>query len=606
MNAFVWTPEQADILSTTSRLTLVRAGPGSGKTRVFVELLKRRLDSWNDQRRGIAALSFTNVAREEIAKRLGGELSAPHFVGTLDSFFLRFVIGPFGHLGGIAPSGARLIPNPLDEEIRRPALKHQTKAGKAIDVPLFRISPYTSVNGSAQFLWKLHPGRAEPVPADRIAEVLQAKQKEWAKRGRVTHSDSQFLAAQVLGGDHGPGVRRLLASRFPLVLIDELQDTGHFLGEALRCVLLEPSITAVLVGDEDQKIFGFSGVDPKLFSRIEALEGCKPYPLRTSQRCAVRVAAVASCLSRSSSAVVAKKDAFDGAAVLIVHDDEKGCRAPQALVTAAELCTEHKCRTLAVLVRRREEKRTLLAGQPEDDCPLGGSGPRSFHKAALRLMEGRGDQAARIIESRLGHLLLENESPNRDDLAQNGFDPTAFRRQARKLVLLAAEFRSTDTWGEWRERMKDGLKMAANELGGKDFAKRLGGMFKQKKGEQPDLPRVRATSGSSASQTSGPAIEVLTVHEAKGREFQAVLIYCSRPSKYAGVSTCPSVAWWSNAADSEEREVAFVAATRAEHLLILAVHAETFSALQRDRAGFLNLFEQVKVECRHATENSWR
>ena len=142
--------------------------------------------------------------------------------------------------------------------------------------------------------------------------------------------------------------------------------------------------------------------------------------------------------------------------------------------------------------------------------------------------------------------------------------------------------------------MKEALKQAASDLGGTDFAGRLGGMFKRLSGDEADLPRAKM-SAAPASWRDGLNTEVLTVHEAKGREFDAVLLYSSKASKNKGVSTCPSRVWWSDATDSEEREVAFVAATRAKHLLILAVHSETFAALQDKRPDFIALFHPVEV-----------
>jgi DNA helicase-2/ATP-dependent DNA helicase PcrA len=92
------TPEQQRALDSDARITVVTAGPGSGKTRLFVEAVQKYLQDWKSHRAGLAALSFTNVAQKEIAARIGGHLGAPHFVGTLDSFMLRFVVRPFAHL----------------------------------------------------------------------------------------------------------------------------------------------------------------------------------------------------------------------------------------------------------------------------------------------------------------------------------------------------------------------------------------------------------------------------------------------------------------------------------------------------------------------------
>src|ERR1700678_2984340 len=92
------TDEQKGVLASDARITVVRACPGAGKTEVFVEAIRRRLHDWNEPGLGLAALSFTNIARQTIEARVGGAIPAPHFVGTLDSFVFRFIVKPFGHL----------------------------------------------------------------------------------------------------------------------------------------------------------------------------------------------------------------------------------------------------------------------------------------------------------------------------------------------------------------------------------------------------------------------------------------------------------------------------------------------------------------------------
>jgi len=44
--------EQKDVLDSTARITVVRACPGSGKTRVFVESMRRHLNSWQKKELG--------------------------------------------------------------------------------------------------------------------------------------------------------------------------------------------------------------------------------------------------------------------------------------------------------------------------------------------------------------------------------------------------------------------------------------------------------------------------------------------------------------------------------------------------------------------------
>ena len=71
----------------------IQAFPGSGKTTILVAKLAILAKKWTSTTSGICVLSHTNVAREEIEKRLGNtEIGAellryPHFIG---SFFFQF------------------------------------------------------------------------------------------------------------------------------------------------------------------------------------------------------------------------------------------------------------------------------------------------------------------------------------------------------------------------------------------------------------------------------------------------------------------------------------------------------------------------------------
>ena len=87
-------PEQQRIIDDTSRIRIVRAAPGSGKTWLVGQIIKKELENWN-QSGGIAALSFTRVGGEEIRNAVGYELTLPHVVGTLDSFLFRYIVKPF-------------------------------------------------------------------------------------------------------------------------------------------------------------------------------------------------------------------------------------------------------------------------------------------------------------------------------------------------------------------------------------------------------------------------------------------------------------------------------------------------------------------------------
>ena len=85
----------------------INAAPGSGKTTVLAAKLLLLARKWPYDRRGICVLSHTNVAREEIQKRLAATpegsrlLAYPHFIGTIHSFVNQFLALPYLRSKGI-------------------------------------------------------------------------------------------------------------------------------------------------------------------------------------------------------------------------------------------------------------------------------------------------------------------------------------------------------------------------------------------------------------------------------------------------------------------------------------------------------------------------
>ena len=76
-------------------ILFVEACPGAGKTRALVARLLKRTEE--EPRKGIALISFTNAAIDEVNRRCADRpeaLIVPNFVGTFDSFINRFITRP--------------------------------------------------------------------------------------------------------------------------------------------------------------------------------------------------------------------------------------------------------------------------------------------------------------------------------------------------------------------------------------------------------------------------------------------------------------------------------------------------------------------------------
>ena len=134
------TAEQQAVLECEARIRVIRAVPGSGKTWLVAEYIRREIGSWSSATCGIAAMSFTRVGGDEIRRAVGRELGHPHYVGTIDAFLYRYVIRPF--LAKVRPDirSPHLIPADWSPSSWGKFGSHAIGAGRRRDT--FRI-PHT-------------------------------------------------------------------------------------------------------------------------------------------------------------------------------------------------------------------------------------------------------------------------------------------------------------------------------------------------------------------------------------------------------------------------------------------------------------------------------
>jgi DNA helicase-2/ATP-dependent DNA helicase PcrA len=569
------TAAQLDVLEEIdkNRITVVRAGPGAGKTRVFVEAFKREIErSDSSHRWGVAALSFTNVAHEEISNRIARTVSAPHFVGTLDAFLFRFVVRPFGSLAGLSAAGARLLPSPLDEVHRGPEVQYAQDTRKRASVFQARCVAGTEDAPVVRIDRTLVEGTFS-------RRVLLAKQNNWKTSGRLTHADVHYLAAHILRGPHGPAVREILSRRFAVLLIDEFQDTGYFLGRAVLSLLEDTKVKGVVVGDPDQAIFRFGGAQQTLFADVDAVAGRPGCLLDESHRCSRAVAAVATSLSRSGKVVRPLAEAHDGRATLLVYDQPPDV---PTVIAKLRLTAEESVVTLA---RSNATVRSLSRSVATAAVPQGCRFGKAISRAVERFMDGDPNTAARITHSAFGEIIFDDANVDFYKLRGESITWTAWRTACHAILFEALHVNQAETWNAWLARVRERVRVEAERLG-RPVPKI--GLRVPKFDDDGENVRYSAAKAGTGLQGS-----VMTVHQAKGREFRTVIFYIPKPHK--AHAPCPSVEWWSEDAGSEEREIAFVACSRAIHRLALVVHKKTFDALQSSQAGFVGLFDVVDI-----------
>lgn len=288
---------QAVLLATSS--CDVNAAPGSGKTTVLAAKLLLLARKWPHDTRGICVLSHTNVAREEIQQRLGATavgarlLAYPHFIGTIHGFVDRFLALP-------ALRSLGLTVDVIDDEIfakkaiaramKKPSLWGWAQKDEGVK-PMVGGLVY---RGAALVLDS--EGGALPKTTAKSYPLLKEIKDQLTSEGIFRYADMFAFAEMLLM--NAPNIKVQLSRRFPLVFLDEMQDTS-WEQEALLAQLFDESVVVQRYGDLNQRILVGKGDFAQLsFPREGAL------PISTSKRFGPAIAAAVSCARVGGNAVV--------------------------------------------------------------------------------------------------------------------------------------------------------------------------------------------------------------------------------------------------------------------------------------------------------------
>lgn len=584
---------QIGALELKDRIRIVRAVPGSGKTWLLAEVLRRELSQWTDSVAGIAALSFTNVAGDEVRRALGYDPGAPHFVGTLDSFLYRAIVRPFARWvlpGEIAHP--HLVPAEYVEFLDE---KHWgsdplgVRTGRGDEfVNVFGFTFFGQHEcGTPSFIFNTLSG-VTTTWLSLSKKVLARKKSVWASTGRMSHSDVAYIAMRVLSDKtRGREVVDLLLGRFPLFLVDELQDTGRYHSLALRRLLVDERCRAFVVGDPDQAIYGFNGAEPIVFDHFRLLPGVGEATMDVSDRCAARICTVASALSCSGQTVVPREDAPAGRAVLLIHDGDSSAIAGLADEIAAQHDGAGTPPVITILARRNDEIDALLSERSAPALKFGSPSIEALFKAVRCWRSGKARAARAAADAALGRILFRTPNPGWEDLESIGISALDWRDAAGEAVLLGDAVVPGETVFAWGTRMQRALVALLTDRG---WLQRCSNALKPKAPFQkstsvpwPDTPRV----------VQATRVRLKTVHGAKGETHNVTFFYVPRPRTPAA---CPAETWWSdNEAVREEQRIAFVAATRPTDMFVLCVHRETYTRLLSERAEFVSLFDVADV-----------
>lgn len=242
------------LTATPPRSFFLFAGAGSGKTRTLTEVLKRLtgMEPKHEQgrafatalrRRGrrMAVITYTKAATEELSRRV--ESNPLVDISTIHTFCWRLIEGFDNDLRECVRHSLR---QKLETERSKPPKRASTSG--------------TLPERHARWERKCSRMERDIGGLDDIRLFTYSPDSERLGPGALSHSDVLAFTATLLANK--PNLRRLVADRYPIILVDESQDTMKDVLQALLDLESQTSLTLGLVGDHRQRIYssGDSGL----------------------------------------------------------------------------------------------------------------------------------------------------------------------------------------------------------------------------------------------------------------------------------------------------------------------------------------------------------
>lgn len=575
---------------------LVVAGPGSGKTRVLTERIRRLLK----ERTGhfqILALTFTNKAANEMKERLQNipNVTERTFIGTLHSFCME-VLAKRGKSVGIdglpqifsAYHDRRsILTRAISDD---PELIHELKLagdhkeqGKRIDAWLRKIIRFKS-----ELL------RTFEIDDEIDRKLFESYQAGLRASGAVDFDDLLLLTYQLF--EERPKIAGFYRRLYRFICIDEAQDLNGAQYGVLRALCGDEYKNVMMVGDKKQAIYGFNTADTRFMDWFTNDFNALVIELHENFRSSRAVVEVAKRLDRTYLPEVEKLPIEGTVELLIGMDEDNEAKIVMQKIT--ELCKNGhpdveepiNLESCAVLGRTRytllriEEKlreqdityyKQLKAGhESESDLAI-------EFELALRLLVNPKDRLHlyNLLKKWGINSSAQNTAGYKANTGRELIEHLAAQSGDKKAKVIAKAARELIS-GNNTVRMSEALSMLENygkKLTDENDKRAVLEDIKVIRGEWDRFLRIERSSINDLAsflthmalgtmqQPRQEGIALLTVHSSKGLEFDVIFVVGMSDGTFPDYRSNKS-----SKTKAEEKRNAFVAVTRSKRLLYLS------------------------------------
>ncbi|PLS16010.1 ATP-dependent DNA helicase Rep [Bacillus sp. M6-12] len=584
---------------------LLVSGAGSGKTRVLTVRTAFMITELGIDPRSIMLVTFTVKAAKEMKERL---LSYPQVdpsavqkivSGTFHSIFFKILIHH-------EPAKWRrdLL---LSRDWERQAILQKAGRELELDEKEFAYDQALQQIG----LWKntlIFPNDVKPETEwEETCKILYERYEEHKQQTGSYDFDDMLVGCHNLFRDN-PLLLERYQNRFSYFLIDEFQDINKVQYELILS-LSRKNRNVCVVGDDDQSIYSFRGSDPSFIQNFPSdFPGAKVIKLTENYRSSHEIVATANRIikrnqNRLSKAMRAQHNFGAPPMLFYPYDEEQ--EATMIVTDIQEKIAEGaRPGDFAVLYRTHSMSRAMFERLAVSNLPFRiESDAESFYNrrivkgmlAFLRLSLDPDDPKA--VSEIISALFLK-QSVLQEIKAQSilqdcnlieafSFIKTAHAFQQKKLKALPKQIQSLRSLSPIVA-----LEVIEKELGYQEFVKKRGNEGNIEKGsddvrdlkvaakrfetiaaflEHADHMRAMNSEVKQLSKHFSDAIQLTTIHRAKGLEYKNVYVLGVVDGGLPHDYSLEALRKGDSSALEEERRLLYVAMTRAETELYLSV-----------------------------------
>ena len=381
-------PSQRDAVLYTDGDSMVIAGAGSGKTRVLTykiaHLLEEGVEPW-----AILALTFTNKAagemKQRIAARVGENRARYLWMGTFHSIFsriLRTESDRIGYSSNFTIYDQTDSQNLIKSIIRDMQLDDKTYKPNVVQN---RISNAKNrlVTASA------YVQNADIYKHDQFKRIpmvgkIYERYEQRCRQSDAMDFDDLLLNTFILFRDH-PDVQERYGTSFKYILVDEYQDTNY----AQHCIvwqLTRHGAKVCVVGDDAQSIYSFRGANLDNMLKFSKLyPDSKLFKLEQNYRSTQTIVEAAGSLICKNHAQIPKKvfsenEQGDKIKVLCAHSDKEESEMVANRMLDLHTFKDVPWHEIAVLYRTNAQSRAFEESLRKRGLPYKIYGGLSFYQ----------------------------------------------------------------------------------------------------------------------------------------------------------------------------------------------------------------------------------